>query len=296
MEAITIRNLVKNYNGVEALKNISLVIEKGEFFGLLGPNGAGKTTTIRILVGLTSKTSGSVRVFGNDVVKDYKESRAFIGFVPQEFNLDIWETVYNTVFFSAGYFGIPASKRHSKIKTILKQLDLWHKKDSKVYELSGGMKRKLMIARALVHDPELLILDEPTAGVDIETRRRMWSLLKGLNKDGKTILLTTHYLEEAEELCETIAIIHKGRIIKVGHKKNLLNIFDRETVEVELNSPLKDRLKGIDYSISKDRTKLTFEISEKDWKKVISILKKLNVNNIRTHKTTLEDVFLHLTK
>ena len=218
-DAITIKGLKKTYNGVEALKGINFSIKEGEFFALLGPNGAGKTTTINILTGLTNKTSGEVLLFGKDVVKDYKEARALIGLVPQEFNFDRFETVYNILSYNAGYFGIPQKERPAKIKKVLEQLNLWDKKDAQAQELSGGMKRKLMIARALIHEPRIIILDEPTAGVDVETRKAMWRYFKKLNKEGVTILLTTHYIEEAEELCERVAIINKGQIVALDYKK-----------------------------------------------------------------------------
>ncbi len=222
MDAITIRDLKKTYNGIEALKGISLSIKAGEFFALLGPNGAGKTTTIGILTGLVNKTSGEATLFGKDVDQDYEEARSLIGLVPQEFNFDRFEKVYNILFFNAGYFHIPRKERPAKIKKVLEELGLWEKRDVPAMQLSGGMKRKVMIARALIHEPKILILDEPTAGVDVETRKTLWEYLKKLNKEGTTILLTTHYLEEAERLCTRVAIIHQGDIIKVETTKNLL--------------------------------------------------------------------------
>src|SRR3989344_1522974 len=220
--AIQITNLVKEYANIRALDNITLEIKKGEFFGLLGQNGAGKTTIIGILTCLINRTSGEVKFFGKDVERDYVEARRLIGLVPQEFNFDIFEKVYNILDFNAGYFGIEKSERQKRIEKILRGLDLWDKKDSQARHLSGGMKRKLMIARALLHQPKILILDEPTAGVDVETRKSMWKHLHQLNKEGTTILLTTHYLEEAEALCERIAILKKGKIIKIDTKENLL--------------------------------------------------------------------------
>ncbi len=220
--AITIKNLTKAYPNTKAVDNISLEINEGEFFGLLGPNGAGKTTAIGVLTGLVNKTSGTVKLFEKDVAEDYKEARALIGLVPQEFNFDIFEKVYNILYFNAGYFGIPAKERHDRIKEVLTALNLWEKRNEQARTLSGGMKRKLMIARALMHKPKILILDEPTAGVDVETRKTMWKYMQQLNKEGTTILLTTHYLEEAEALCERIAIINHGKIIKLDTKENLL--------------------------------------------------------------------------
>ena len=220
--AISLSHLRKTYQKTEALQGIDLDIAEGEFFALLGANGAGKTTTIGILTGLVNKTSGEARLFGKDVDKDYLLARSFIGLVPQEFNFDIFETVYNILYFNAGYFGIPKKEREGKIKKILQDLHLWDRKDSPALQLSGGMKRKLMIARALVHEPKILILDEPTAGVDVETRQQICKYMKQLNEQGTTILLTTHYIEEAEQLCKRIAIIHEGKIIKIDTTKKLL--------------------------------------------------------------------------
>ena len=231
MNAITIKDLVKTYPNTEALKGVSLEIKKGEFFALLGPNGAGKTTMIQIMTGLCNKTSGEVKLFDKDVYTDYQEARALIGLVPQDFNFDIFEKVYNILYYNAGYFWIPAKERPAKIQKILTDLGLWEKRNAAARELSGGMKRKLMIARALIHNPKILILDEPTAGVDIETRKAMWEYLKKLNKEGTTILLTTHYLEEAEALCERIAIINKGKIIKLDTKENLIKTHGNKKLE-----------------------------------------------------------------
>jgi len=218
-----------------------LEIKAGEFFALLGPNGAGKTTLIQILTGLCNKTSGEVYLFNKDVYKDYQEARALIGLVPQEFNFDIFEKVYNILYYNAGYFSIPAKEREARIKKILTDLNLWEKRNTPARELSGGMKRKLMIARALIHNPKILILDEPTAGVDVETRKTMWDYLKKLNKDGTTILLTTHYLEEAEALCERIAIINKGKIVTLDTKENLLKTHNKKLEEIFLHLTKNDQ-------------------------------------------------------
>ncbi len=231
MNAISIKDLVKTYPNTEALKGVSLEIKKGEFFALLGPNGAGKTTLIQIMTGLCNKTSGEVSLFGKDVYQDYVEARQLIGLVPQDFNFDIFEKVHNILYYNAGYFWIPAKERPVRIEKILKDLGLWEKRNATARELSGGMKRKLMIARALIHNPKILILDEPTAGVDVETRKIMWDYLKKLNQDGTTILLTTHYLEEAENLCNRIAIINKGKIIKLDTTKNLLKTHENKKLE-----------------------------------------------------------------
>ena len=241
MAAIIIKDLLKKYSNLVAVNNINLTINKGEFFGLLGPNGAGKSTLINIMTGLCNKTSGDVYLFGKDVVEDYMDARALIGLVPQEFNFDIFEKVYNILDFNGGYFGISSRERKVRIETVLKDLGLWDKKNSQARHLSGGMKRKLMIARALLHKPKILILDEPTAGVDVETRKMMWDYLRDLNKQGTTILLTTHYLEEAEALCERIAIINKGKIIKLDTKENLLKMHGAKLEDVFIHLTNNDQ-------------------------------------------------------
>jgi len=301
VEAITIKNLVKEYPKVTAVNNLSLSIKEGDFFGLLGRNGAGKTTTIHIITGLANKTSGEVKLFGKDVVKEYKEARALIGLVPQEFNFDQFETVYNILYFNAGYFGIPKKERLPIIEKILKELDLWEKRDSKAITLSGGMKRKLMIGRALIHSPKILILDEPTAGVDVETRKLMYNYFRDLNKKGITILLTTHYLEEAEELCNKIAIINKGEIIKVDEKKNLLKLMDKDKVRIILKEPIKKIPPSLSSFSAKlyDKT-IVLNISTKDdlWNKLLKTIQELNlsIEKIETSEAKLEDIFLELTK
>ncbi|MBI2146739.1 ABC transporter ATP-binding protein [Candidatus Woesearchaeota archaeon] len=302
MDAITIRNLTKKYgDGTVALQNISFSIKKGEFFALLGPNGAGKTTTINILTGLANKTSGDVLLFDQDVVRNYQQARSLVGLVPQEFNLDQFDKVYNTLFFNAGYFGIPRSQRHSKIESLLRELGLWEKRYSKVRELSGGMKRKVMIARALIHEPKILILDEPTAGVDVETRKSLWTYFRRLNQKGTTILLTTHYIEEAEELCQRIAIVHKGNIIALDTKNNLLELLERETIKVVLSEPLSvlpPSLKKYGAAVQHNALLLTINPKQNNFSKLLDDLRKtkLSIRKIETERTTLEDVFLHLTK
>jgi ABC-2 type transport system ATP-binding protein len=306
MNAISIKNLVKKYNTKSsnpliAVNNISFEIKAGEFFGLLGQNGAGKTTTINILTGLSNKTSGKVKLFGKDIVDNYLEARALIGLVPQEFNFDKFETVYNILYFNAGYFGIPRKERKDRIKKILQELSLWEKKDAKAIELSGGMKRKLMIARALVHKPKILILDEPTAGVDVETRKIMWTYLQQLNKQGMTILLTTHYLEEAEELCERIAIINKGKIIKLDLKSNLLNLLEQEKVKVYLKEELKTVPSSLlEFNHTLDKQTITFSINpqKQEWEKLLAALNKTNLSILKfeTYQNKLEDIFIQLTR
>jgi len=228
--ALSISGLRKIYgNGFEALKGIDLDVAPGDFFALLGPNGAGKSTTIGVLCSLVKKTGGKVKVFGVDIDTDFSMAKQYIGVVPQEFNFNQFEKVYNIVIAQAGYYGIPAQQAAVQTEKYLRLLNLWDKKDVQSRTLSGGMKRRLMIARALVHEPKLLILDEPTAGVDIELRRSMWTFLKEINAQGTTIILTTHYLEEAENLCRNIAIIDKGVIVKHSSMKDLLKQLQKET-------------------------------------------------------------------
>ena len=298
-DAITIQDLRKEYNGTSALQGISFSIKQGEFFALLGPNGAGKTTTINILTGLTNKTSGQALLFDKDVVKDYQEARALIGLVPQEFNFDQFEKVYNVLYFNAGYFGIPRKERSPRIQKILQELQLWDKKDAKARELSGGMKRKLMIARALIHQPQILILDEPTAGVDVETRKMMWSYLKKLNQQGITILLTTHYIEEAEELCQRIAIINKGKIVVLDEKKNLLKVLESERINVYLGTKLTKIPHLLEkYHPALENNLLSFFVAANSWSTILADLQKANVDieRLETQRNKLEDIFIHFTK
>ncbi len=238
--ALSIRDLTKAYaNGFQALKGISLEIRKGDFFALLGPNGAGKSTTIGILCSLINKTSGRVEIFGHDIDRDFSAAKMEIGLVPQEFNFNVFEPVEEIVVNQAGYFGIERRVGVRRAERYLKQLGLWEKRRCQARELSGGMKRRLMIARSLVHEPRLLILDEPTAGVDIEIRRSMWDYLRELNAAGTTIILTTHYLEEAENLCRNIAIIDHGRLIENSSMKELIGKLQVETFVLDLRNPIK---------------------------------------------------------
>jgi ABC-2 type transport system ATP-binding protein len=237
--ALTIRNLQKTYKGGHAaLKGVSLDVAEGDFFGLLGPNGAGKTTLIGILASLVNKSAGSVSIFGHDIETDLASAKACIGLVPQEFNFNMFEPPIEVVANQAGYYGIDRKEAFRRAEANLKQLDLWDKRRVMSRTLSGGMKRRLMIARALVNHPRLLILDEPTAGVDIEIRRSMWKFLRKINDAGTTIILTTHYLEEAESLCRNIAIIDKGELIENTSTRQLLNTLKMETFVLDLESPL----------------------------------------------------------
>ncbi|PYF84755.1 MULTISPECIES: ABC transporter ATP-binding protein [Marinomonas] len=300
--AIEISDLKKRYEGgFEALKGIDLKVEKGDFFALLGPNGAGKSTTIGVLCSLVNKTSGSVSIFGNDIDKDFAKAKQFLGVVPQEFNFNVFETVFNVVVTQAGFYGITRAVAEKRAEKYLKQLDLWDKKDSQSRMLSGGMKRRLMIARALIHEPEVLILDEPTAGVDIELRRSMWEFIKKLNEQGTTIILTTHYLEEAEQLCRNIAIISAGEIVENTSVKALLKTLNQETFILDLDSNLPDNwsLPGFNVAVSKDATTLEVEVVK--GQSINAIFKALddisiNVVSMRNKSNRLEELFVKLIK
>lgn len=239
MHALSIDHLHKTYkNGVHALKGISFTVEQGDFFALLGPNGAGKSTTIGILTSLVTKTSGTVRIYDHDIDDDFAQAKRLMGVVPQEFNFSIFETPMEILLNQAGYYGLEKSLAKERAEYYLNQLNLWDKRHTVSRMLSGGMKRRLMIARGLIHEPRLLILDEPTAGVDIEIRRSMWHFLQNINAQGTTIILTTHYLEEAENLCNTIAIINHGHLIENTSMKSLLKTLDIETFILYLKEPL----------------------------------------------------------
>ena len=239
MQALTLRGLTKTFgNGFTALKGIDLDVAQGDFFALLGPNGAGKSTTIGIIASLVNKTAGQVSVFDHDIDTDFSGAKACLGLVPQEVNLNIFEPPLQIVLNQAGYYGLPRARAYERAERYLRQLGLWERRDIPARTLSGGMKRRLMIARALVHEPRLLILDEPTAGVDIETRRAMWEFLKTLNARGTTIILTTHYLEEAENLCRHIAIIDHGQVVENTSMRALLGKLTRETFVLDLVTPI----------------------------------------------------------
>jgi len=288
--ALSIKNLKKTYaNGFQALKSVSLDVQEGDFFALLGPNGAGKSTTIGIICSLVTKTSGTVKIFGQDIDIDFSAAKRHLGLVPQEFNFNVFEPVEEILVNQAGYFGIDRKTGFKRAETYLKQLGLWDKRRTQARELSGGMKRRLMIARALVHQPRLLILDEPTAGVDIEIRRSMWRFLKDLNQAGTTIILTTHYLEEAENLCRNIAIIDEGQLIESTGMKQLLGQLHMETFVLDIKSPISglppmqhDCVRLIDETtleadISKERSiNFLFEELSKSGIEVLSMRNKTN--------------------
>ncbi len=301
--AIEIGEVKKVYKtGVEALKGVSLTVPAGEFMALLGPNGAGKSTLIGILSGLVNKTSGTISVNGVSIDVDHDKAKSFIGVVPQEFNFNWFEKVIDIVVNQAGYYGIPRKEALPRAEQLLKDLELWDKRFTASNQLSGGMKRRLMIARALIHEPKVLLLDEPTAGVDVELRRSMWTFLRELNNDGTTIILTTHYLEEAEQLCRRVAIIDQGAIIREGTVKDLLTNLSGVTLLVDTVEPIRQAelqlLRG--YPIKKhDETTLEVRLQHGDTandvlRKISSI--GLGIVNIRNSGSRLEEVFLELTK
>ena len=306
MNAIEIQSLRKTYDtGDKALKGIDLNIKQGSFFGLLGPNGAGKTTTIGILTGLVNKTSGSAKILGHDIITDFKPARKSIGLSPQEINLDVFFSVRQILLFQAGYYGVPQKLAEDRVDTILKKLDLYNKRNETSRHLSGGMKRRIQIAKALVHNPPILILDEPTAGVDIELRHMLWDYLKELNKEGKTILLTTHYIEEAEMIADRIGIINHGELLLVEEKNELIKRMSVKILNIKLKKTLKNipqklkkyNLKLIDngksinyfYNIGKEKTGITSLLSD---------MNEMGINlfDIQTQETSLEDIFVKIIK
>lgn len=300
--AIEISDLKKRYDGgFEALKGIDLKVKKGDFFALLGPNGAGKSTTIGILCSLVNKTAGKVSIFGTDVDQDFAKAKKYLGVVPQEFNFNVFETVFNVVVTQAGFYGIPKAIAAQRAEKYLKQLDLWEKKDVQSRMLSGGMKRRLMIARALIHEPEVLILDEPTAGVDIELRRSMWAFIKNLNEQGTTIILTTHYLEEAEQLCRNIAIINAGEIVENTSIKALLKTLNQETFILDLDASLPEGWSIPEFNVSVSKDGGTVEVEVVKGQSINVIFKALdaisvNVVSMRNKSNRLEELFVKLIK
>lgn len=301
MFALEIQSLTKTYpNGVQALKGINLKVQQGDFFALLGPNGAGKSTTIGIVSSLVNKTSGEVKVFDYDLATQTSLAKNQIGLVPQEFNFNIFENVFDIVANQAGYYGIPRKQAVERTEYYLKKLHLWEKRNQPGRTLSGGMKRRLLIARGMVHDPKLLILDEPTAGVDIEIRRSMWAFLQEMNAKGITIILTTHYLEEAEHLCRNIAIIDKGDIVEHTTKKELLNKLTKETLVLDLLKPV-DKLPNLDQFYLQQLDSTTIEVSyckEHPLNDLFASLSKhgIQVSSLRNKTNRLEELFLDLTK
>ncbi len=299
MKALSIRQLAKTYgNGVQALKGIDLDVEQGDFCALLGPNGAGKTTAIGIVTSLVTKSAGTVEVFGHDVDRDLESAKSCIGLVPQEINFNMFEKVFTIVVNQAGFYGIPRRRAVEQAEKYLRQLQLWDRRDTIARALSGGMKRRLMIARALVHEPRLLILDEPTAGVDIEIRRSMWEFLRGINAGGTTIILTTHYLEEAENLCRNVAIIDRGRIIENDSMANVIRKLHQETFILnfrEAVTTLPD-LPGYAARLVDDHT-LEVEVSkDRSLNQIFTRLSAagIDVVSMRNKVNRLEELFMRL--
>ena len=301
---IQIKNLNKVYpSGFKALDSVTLDIKRGEIFALLGPNGAGKTTLISAICGIVNPTDGQILADGFDVVKDYRKARARIGLVPQELTTDAFETVINTVTFSRGLFGKPANPAH--IEKILKQLSLWDKKDSKMIALSGGMKRRVMIAKALSHEPEILFLDEPTAGVDVDLRRDMWEMVRGLRDSGATIILTTHYIEEAEEMADRIGVINKGELILVEEKADLMRKLGKRQLTLHLQAPLGSipaELNHLPLELTNDGLDLIYSFdTQQEQTGIADLLKQLSNHGIdfkdlNSSQNSLEDIFVNLVR
>ncbi len=299
---ISIRNLTKTYAaGEQVLKGIDLDIKQGEILALLGPNGAGKTTLISTICGLVRPTTGTITVGGHDIVKDYRQTRKLVGLVPQELTLGAFDVVVDTVRFSRGLFGLPPD--HARVDEILNDLSLLDKKDSIVTRLSGGMKRRVLIAKALAHEPKILFLDEPTAGVDVELRKEMWALVEKLRLSGVTIILTTHYIEEAEEIADRVGVISDGRLLVIDEKQNLMNSLGKKQLVVDLRSPIEqlpESLAGFDVELSEDGYRITYTFdTQGDRTGITTLLQAVNnaglvLKDLNTSQSSLEDIFVNL--
>lgn len=299
---ISVSNLSKVYaSGFKALNNINLEIKRGEIFALLGPNGAGKTTLINIICGIVNPSHGTVQADGQDIVHHYRAARTKIGLVPQELTTDMFEKVWATVQFSRGLFGKPPNSAH--LEKVLKDLSLWDKKDNKIVTLSGGMKRRVMIAKALSHEPEILFLDEPTAGVDVELRREMWKMVRRLRESGVTIILTTHYIEEAEEMADRIGVINKGELVLVEEKAALMKKLGKKQLTLQLQNSLSAipaGLSGYHLDLSADGSQLTYTFdSQAEQTGITTLLKKLgeqgiDFKDLKTTESSLEEIFVKL--
>jgi ABC-2 type transport system ATP-binding protein len=298
---ISIKGVTKSYaGGFQALKNVDLDIEKGEIFALLGPNGAGKTTLINIVCGIVTATSGTVTADGHDIVRDYRAARSIIGLVPQELSTDAFENVWATVSFSRGLFGRAPNPEF--IEGLLRDLSLLDKRKSRIMTLSGGMKRRVMIAKALSHEPQILFLDEPTAGVDVELRRDMWNLVRGLRERGVTIILTTHYIEEAEEMADRIGVINKGNLMLVEDKTELMKKLGKKQLTLHLQAPLQQvpaELQSWALELKADGRDLVYTADSADSVDISLLLKRLSelsidIKDLQTHQSSLEDIFVKL--
>jgi len=299
---ISIQNLTKRYaSGFQALKSVNLEIRRGEIFALLGPNGAGKTTLISIVCGIVSPTGGTVLADGHDIVRDYRAARAKIGLVPQELSTDAFETVWATVKFSRGLFGKPPDAAH--LEKVLRDLSLWDKKDSKIMTLSGGMKRRVLIAKALAHEPQILFLDEPTAGVDVELRHDMWQMVRALRESGVTIILTTHYIEEAEEMADRIGVMSKGELIVVEEKRVLMRKLGKKQLTLTLQEPLQaipPALADLPLELGNDGHALVYTFdTQQDDTGIATLLKRLgeqgvDFKDLHSSESSLEDIFVSL--
>ena len=301
-DIVSISNVSKTYaSGFIALRAVNLAIRRGEIFALLGPNGAGKTTLINIVCGIVTASSGTVSAAGYDIVREYRAARATIGLVPQELTTDAFETVWDTVRFSRGLFGKPPDD--AQVERVLRELSLWDKKDSKILTLSGGMKRRVMIAKALSHEPQILFLDEPTAGVDVELRRDMWKMVQGLRASGVTIILTTHYIEEAEQMADRIGIIRKGEIILVEEKASLMAQLGKRQLTLHMQTPLQSipaSLASYALARSADGLQLTYSFdAQHEGTGIAALLRTLtdsgiDFKDLRTDESSLEDIFVRL--
>jgi ABC-2 type transport system ATP-binding protein len=299
---LSISNLSKTYaSGLHALKHVSLEIEKGEIFALLGPNGAGKTTLISIVCGIVTPSAGTVLVDGHDIVRDYRAARSVIGLVPQELHTDMFESVWDTVNFSRGLFG--RAPDAARVEKVLRDLSLWGKQKDKIMTLSGGMKRRVLIAKALAHEPRVLFLDEPTAGVDVELRRDMWALVRRLRDDGVTIILTTHYIDEAEEMADRIGVINKGELILVETKRELMKKLGKRQLTLHLQRPLAaipDGLREWNLSLNNGGTDLEFFVNASEEHRAVPALLKriadlgIEFKDLNTRQSSLEDIFVSL--
>jgi ABC-2 type transport system ATP-binding protein len=299
MKALSIKNLTKTYaNGTQALKGIDFSVEPGDFYALLGPNGAGKTTAIGIITSLVNKSAGQVEIFGHNIDTELEAAKQCIGLVPQEINMNLWEKVHNVVLNQAGYYGLDRKLAYERAEKYLRALRLWEKRNDSARSLSGGMKRRLMIARALVHEPRLLILDEPTAGVDIEIRRSMWEFLRKINEQGTTIILTTHYLEEAESLCRHVAIIDDGRIIEDARMSTVLRKLQREVFVLSLAEPIRQApdLHGFDTRLIEDHELEVEKGPDVSLNDLFAQLAShgIDVVSLRNKANRLEELFMRL--